>query len=179
MTPHYRIRRIGWLAALGVCLVLYAMLHLKVNALHSEVVRAEREIVSLENENMLLETEFLTRSNQVQLAAWNRVDFGFEAPTAQQFIESPRQLARFGSPREADAPAPIRLAGMSDDGEMPAFPRLVSPLTGKPVEADVLGEGGENHAAGGGHAPANHLAVSLAGGPVRVAIGGIAASAGR
>ena len=99
MTPQRRIRRIGWLAALGTCIVLYALLHVKVNAVHAEVVQAERQIVRLENQNMLLETEFLTRSSQVQLAAWNRIDFGFEAPRAEQFIDGPMQLASFGSPR--------------------------------------------------------------------------------
>ncbi len=161
MTPQSRIRRIGWIAALGTCIVLYILLHVKVNAVHSDVVRAEREIVRLENQNMLLETEFLTRSSQVQLAAWNRVDFGFEAPRAEQFIESPLQLASFGSPRAANAPRPILLAGMTSGEDMPEFPQLVSPLTGKPVDERVLA----------GDAPSEgHLAVSLAPGPLRVPI---------
>lgn len=58
MTPQARIRRIGWFAALATCTALYLMLHLKVHAVTSEVVRAERQIVALEDENMLLETEF-------------------------------------------------------------------------------------------------------------------------
>ncbi|WP_338241063.1 hypothetical protein [Aurantiacibacter hainanensis] len=161
MTPHSRIRRIGWLAALGTCIALYALLHLKVNAVHADVVRAEREIVRLEEQNLLLETEFLTRSSQVQLAAWNRVDFGFEAPRAEQFLESPMQLASFGSPRGVDAPAPIRLAGMTTGEDMPEFPQLVSPLTGEPVDERVLGSDGPE----GGN-----LAVTLASGPLRVAI---------
>ena len=161
MTPQSRIRRIGWIAALGTCIVLYILLHVKVNAVHSDVVRAEREIVRLENQNMLLETEFLTRSSQVQLSAWNRVDFGFEAPRAEQFIDSPIQLASFGSPRGADAPRPILLAGMTSGEDMPEFPQLVSPLTGKPVDERVLA--GDDPTEG-------HLAVSLAPGPLRVPI---------
>ncbi|MWV27385.1 hypothetical protein [Aurantiacibacter rhizosphaerae] len=161
MTPQSRIRRIGWLAALGTCIVLYILLHVKVNAVHAEVIRAEREIVRLENQNMLLETEFLTRSSQVQLAAWNRVDFGFEAPRAEQFIDSPIQLASFGSPRSADAPAPILLAGMTSGEDMPDFPQLVSPLTGKPVDERVLA---------GDEPTEGHLAVTLAPGPLRVPI---------
>lgn len=161
MTPQSRIRRIGWLAALGTCIMLYALLHVKVNAVHAEVVRAEREIVRLENQNLLLETEFLTRSSQVQLAAWNRVDFGFEAPRAEQFIESPIQLASFGSPRAADAPRPIQLAGMTSGEDMPEFPQLVSPLTGNPVDERVLAGDAPNE---------GHLAVTLAPGPLRVPI---------
>lgn len=161
MTPQSRIRRIGWLAALGVCALLYALLHIKVNAVHAEVVRAEREIVRLEHQNLLLETEFLTRSNHVQLAAWNRVDFGFRAPEADQFIDNPRYLARFGMPRAVNAPAPIRLAGMRSGEDVPEFPQLVSPLTGKPIEQDLLAEESEH---------AGHLSIRVAPGPLRVPI---------
>lgn len=163
MTPQSRIRRIGWLAALGICIALYALLHIKVNAVHAQVVRAERQIVRLEEQNMLLETEFLARSSQTQLAAWNRVDFGFVAPRAEQFIDNPMQLASFGSPRGADAPQPIRLAGMNSGEDLPEFPRLVSPLTGKPVDERVLAADD----------PADRsLAVTLATGPLRVPIAG-------
>ena len=163
MTPQSRIRRIGWLAALGICIALYALLHVKVNAVHADVVRAEREIVRLEEKNLLLETEFLTRSSQVQLAAWNRVDFGLVAPKAEQFIESPMQLASFGSPRAVDAPPPIRLAGMTSGENMPEFPRLRSPLTGEPVDERVLG---------GDEPSGGSLAVALAPGPLRVQLDG-------
>jgi hypothetical protein len=169
MTPRSRIRRIGWLAALGTCAALYVLLHVKVNAVHADVIRAEREIVRMEEQNMLLETEFLTRSSQVQLAAWNRVDFGFEAPRAEQFIESPMQLASFGSPRSADAPQPIRLAGMTSGEDMPEFPQLVSPLTGKPVDQRVLA---------GDEPSEGHLAVSLVPGPLRVPIAGAGVAGG-
>ena len=165
MTPQARIRRIGWFAALGVCLALYTLLHLKVNAVHADVVRAERQIVALEEQNMLLETEFLTRSNQVQLAAWNRVDFGFEAPRAEQFLDSELELASLGMPRSGDAPAPIMLAGMTSGEDVPDFPELVSPLTGEPVDEAVLA----------GDAPdGGHLAVVVAPGPLRVPIAGVA-----
>ena len=136
MTSHSRIRRIGWFAALATCAMLYLTLHLRVHAVHSEVVRAERQIVALEQQKILLETEFETRSNQLQLEAWNRVDFGYVAPTAEQFLENERQLASFGSPRAAGAPEPIRVAGAG--GEAPEYPRLVSPLTGKPIDEELV-----------------------------------------
>ena len=165
--PQARMRRIGWVAALGTCLALYALLHIKVTAVHADVVRAERQIVALEEEKLLLETEFLTRSNHVQLAAWNRVDFGFESPTADQFIESPRQLAAYGMPRSADAPAPIRLAGMRSAEDVPDFPQLVSPLTGRPVDEAVLGTrpkaSGEN-------------AIAITSGPLRVPLAAVTIS---
>lgn len=138
MTAHGHMRRIGWIAALAVCTALYLMLHLKVHSVRSEVVRAEREIVALEQQKLLLETEFETRSNQLQLAAWNRVDFGYTAPTASQFLENERQLASFGGPRAVGAPEPIRVAGGAGS-PAPDYPELVSPLTGKVLD-DALVE---------------------------------------
>ena len=151
MTTPARYRRIGWLAALSICVILYALLHIKVNAVHSDVVRAERQIVELEEDKLLLETEFLVRSSQVQLAKLNRINFGYRAPLAEQFLGGERQLAMFGSPRAAGAPAPIMLAGMTSEDGVPPFPQLVSPLTGKPVdEALVEGNRGDGEAATGG-----------------------------
>ena len=138
MTSQGRIRRIGWIAALAICLALYGVLHFKVHSVRSDVVRAEREIVRLEQANLLLETEFLTRSSQVQLARWNSVDFGYVAPAADQFVGSERQLASLGSPREVGAPDPIRLARLAVDEDVPDFPQLVSPLTGKPLDEELV-----------------------------------------
>ncbi len=142
MTPQGNLRRIGWIAALACCTALYLMLHLKVHAVRSDVVRAERQIVSLEQQKLMLEIEFETRSSQRQLAAWNSVDFGYTAPTAGQFLDSERQLASFGGPPAPGAPAPIRVAGLTDRGE-PEFPRpdderAVSPLTGEPIAEELL-----------------------------------------
>jgi len=154
MTKQSRIRRMGWIAVLAICTAFYVMLVFKVNAVHSDVVRAERKIVLLEQQKSMLETEFETRSNQLQLAAWNRVDFGYSAPTAEQFVENERQLASLGSPRAVGAPAPIRVAGETSDGDMPDFPKLVSPLTGKPVTQALLepevAEKGSARLVGGG-----------------------------
>ena len=167
MTPQTRILRVGWLAVLLLCATLYAVLHLKVTTVQSDVVNAERKIVELENINLLLETDYLTRSSQVQLAVWNRVDFGFVAPTAEQFIESERQLASFGSPRALDAPAPIMLAGLSGDEELPEFPKLVSPLTGAPMDERLLSaEPGDKVR----HAEDNPLARTTAQAPVRIVL---------
>ena len=131
------LHRVGWIAALAVCTALYLGLHLKVHSVRSEVVRAERQIVALEQRKVLLETEFETRSNQLQLAAWNRVDFGYTAPSAAQFLENERQLASFGSPRGPGAPEPIRVAGGAGT-EAPSYPSLVSPLTGRPIDEALL-----------------------------------------
>jgi len=119
MTPQAQLRRMGWIALLALLTGLYLMLHFKVQAVHSDVVRAERRIVSLEQEKLLLATEFETRSNQMQLAAWNQVDFGYVAPTAGQFLEGKRQLASLGAGAVLPGSSPIMLAN-ADVEELPA-----------------------------------------------------------
>lgn len=177
MTHRTRIRRMGWLAVLPFCFTLYGVLHLKVTAVESEVVVAERQIIALEEGNLLLETEFLTRSNQMRLSAWNRVDFGFVAPTAAQFIENERQLASFGGPRSVDAPAPIMLAGMTGDEELPEFPKLVSPLTGEPLDPRLLSDAPGPHAKDTGEVRIALTSVVEA--PVRIALSARAGDASR
>lgn len=132
-----RLRQIGWAAALMACFGLFLALSFRVHAVKSEVQLAEREIIALKRETLELETEFQARASQRQLADWNAVEFGYEAPRADQYLENERQLASLGSPRGPGAPTPIRVARAelaSADGDAP---RMVSPVTGKPVELAV------------------------------------------
>jgi hypothetical protein len=136
-----RARSIGWAIILAVCAALALVLTFRVNALKSEVRLAERKIVALKQEKIELETEFETRSNQQQLRALNDVEFGYEAPKADQYIEGERQLAVFGKPRGPGAPAPIRVAANDGTSEPSVFPAMVSPLTGKAMAAEVPAHG--------------------------------------
>jgi hypothetical protein len=136
---HNRLRNIGWAAVLLGCLVITIALTFRVNAVKSEVRLAERRIVAIKQQKLFLETEFLTRANQQQLRNLNDVEFGYQAPTAGQYIEGERQLAALGKPRAADAPAPIRVATV--DPARQAYPELVSPLTGKAMAAEVPADG--------------------------------------
>jgi hypothetical protein len=121
------LRKIGWAMVLIVCTALYGALHLRVNAVKSEVRLAERQIVALQNEKLLLETEFQTRSNQRQLATWNDVEFGYSAPKPGQFLEGERQLAQFGSPRIPGAPEPIMLGSAPQEENGASLAELISP----------------------------------------------------
>lgn len=161
MSAQSRLRRVGWIAALALCTLCYLGLHLKVHAIQSEVVNAERRIVQLEDEKLLLETEFATRASQEQLARWNRVEFGYTAPKAGQFIENERQLARFGTPRLPGAPEPIRVASLSAGDEAPPFPKFVSPLTGKQVDRELI-EAEVHHVALSAGGSAGALRIPLA-----------------
>ena len=136
-----RLRQIGWAVVLGICLAGFVVLTFRVNAVKSEVRLAERQIIALEREKLLLETEFETRANQQQLAHWNRVEFGYQTPRADQFLDSKRELAALGLPRGLGGPEPIRVARASD-AEAMALPSMVSPVTGETIGADEDRSGG-------------------------------------
>ncbi len=136
-----RRRKIGWLVVLLACSGLYSALHLRVNAVKSEVRLAERQIVALEEQRLLLETEFLTRASQKQLDDWNEIEFGYQAPRPGQYLENERQLAAYGAARGVNAPAPVQVAH-NDVPEIDAdFEPMVSPLTGRPVDPAIFGSG--------------------------------------
>lgn len=133
-----RVHSLGWAVILTVCIALTLVLTFRVNAIKSQVRLTERQIVALKQEKIALETEFETRANQQQLRQVNDVEFGYEAPKADQYIEGERQLIAFGKPRDPDAPAPIRVARQDlGESEPSAFPAMVSPLTGKAIAAEV------------------------------------------
>lgn len=141
MTGLSRRRKIGWFVVLIACTGLYAALHFRVNAVKSEVRLAERQIVQLEEERLLLETEFLTRAGQQQLDDWNEIEFGYKAPRPGQYLENERQLAAYGVPRGADAPQPIRVARSEAAETGSEFEPMISPLTGKSINAAMFGPG--------------------------------------
>ena len=136
-----RMRSIGWIAVLVVCTALTLALTFRVNAVKSQVRLTERQIVALKQQKLLLETEFETRANQQQLRNLNDVEFGYEAPTAGQYLEGERQLAALGKPRAADAPSPIRVASAQQLTEDSGFPAMVNPLTGKAIAAEAPRDG--------------------------------------
>ncbi|MBV7259316.1 hypothetical protein [Erythrobacter crassostreae] len=148
IVTNSQLRSLGWAALLAICVGMFVVLSLRVHAVHSEVQLAERKIVSLKRETKLLETEFQTRANQRQMASWNRVDFGFKAPRADQYFDSERQLASLGQPRSPGAPSPIRVA-RADTGTSSSAPseerEMVSPLSGEAItlaSAAVEADGG-------------------------------------
>jgi hypothetical protein len=133
-----RVHSIGWMTVLLVCGALSLALMLRVNAVKSRVASSEKHIVYLKRDIDFLQTEFQTRSNQQQLKTLNDVEFGYEAPRAEQYIEGERQLAALGKAPSPGAPAPIRYAsadgvagsdgaGSSGGAQLLA---MVSPVTG-------------------------------------------------
>ena len=134
-----RIRSVGWVAVLTVCGALTMGLTLRVNAVKSQVRLAERQIVSLQRQKTMLETEFETRANQQQLKALNDVEFGYQAPSAGQYLEGERQLAVLSKPRGPNAPAPIRVASAVDAAPQ-GLANLISSVSAKARELQSSGD---------------------------------------
>ena len=128
-----RLRQVGWFAVLLTCFTFTMVLTFKVNAVKSQVRLTERQIASTRQQKLFLETEFEARANQQQLKSLNDVEFGYQAPTAGQYLEGERQLAALGKARGPDAPSPIRVASAAIAEDVPA---MVSPLTGKAMAAE-------------------------------------------
>lgn len=153
------ITRYGWAAALVLALGAFVALSLQVHTVNTEIQLAERQIVRLKHDTLMLETELQARANQRQLAKWNRIEFGYEAPRADQYLESERQLASLGAAGGPLAPRPIRVArslALSDDanGYVSGYASgyvsddesgladvhsiaMVSPVTGRPITLRV------------------------------------------
>lgn len=139
-----RVHSIGWMTVLLVCGAFSLALMLRVNAVKSRVAGSERKIVFLQRDIDFLQTELQTRSNQQQLKTLNDVEFGYEAPKAEQYIEGERQLAALGKAPAPGAPKPIRYAsvdtelGSQDSREAGGLLAMVSPVTSEeaaPVKA--------------------------------------------
>jgi hypothetical protein len=140
-----RVHSIGWMTVLLVCGAFSLALMLRVNAVKSQVAGNEKRIVYLQRDIEFLETEFQTRSNQQQLKTLNDVEFGYEAPRAEQYIEGERQLAALGKAPAPGAPKPIRYASadsISEDGEDGGSRLLamVSPVAGTAATSEVEDE---------------------------------------
>jgi hypothetical protein len=133
MMTSTQARSLGWAAVLAICVAAVVVLSFKVHAVRSEVLLAERQLIALQRETLLLETEFQTRANQRQLAEWNQVEFGYQAPRAGQFLDGERQLASLGEVRGPDAPSPIRLASADGDDAAVADAPMRSPVSGAEV----------------------------------------------
>ena len=131
-----RLRSIGWAAVLLTCFTLTVVLTFKVNAVKSQVRLAERQIAATKQQKLFLETEFEARANQQQLKSLNDVEFGYQAPTAGQYLEGERQLAALGKARGPDAPSPIRVASAAIAEGDNGVPAMVSPLSGKAMAAE-------------------------------------------
>jgi hypothetical protein len=105
-----RLEGIGWLALVFLVAILLYPLSLSVATLRSDLVRTDQQIVSVKKEIRYLETEFSARANLRQLEHWNKMEFGYAAPKASQYLAGERALANLG---DANLRKPVKVAVIS------------------------------------------------------------------
>ncbi len=135
-----RLKNLGWLALVFIVAILLYPLSLNVAALHSDLVSVDREILDTKREISFLQAEIRTRASLQQLEEWNELLYGYQPPTAQQFVNGEAALAGLGG----DSPAgkPVMVAVSSSDGAAPAGLIGIGRNSTASVEADTDNDGG-------------------------------------
>jgi hypothetical protein len=140
-----KLKNFGWLALLSTIAVLLYPLSLNVGALHSKLVQTDRKIMETKREISFLQAELRTRANMQQLAEWNDVLYGYAPPTAEQFLDGERALARLDG--TGPIMKPVMVAVSNIDGNAPAgeigkvggaASKIDTEATEKPVRTAVV-----------------------------------------
>lgn len=130
-----RLKNLGWLALVFMVAILLYPLSLNVAALHSDLVSVDREILETKREISFLQAEIRTRASLQQLEEWNELLYGYQPPTAQQFVNGEAALA--GLAGDVVETKPVMMAAASVP-EMVATPSpepqsAPEPTVAKPV----------------------------------------------
>jgi uncharacterized membrane protein YciS (DUF1049 family) len=128
-----KLQGIGLVLLVLICAMMLYPVSLKVAATRSELTRIEKEIERTRDNIRYLESELAVRASMRQLEHWNADTFGYSAPSADQYLESERQLASLdGLPRArgANEVAPVLMAMVSPVA-IPDAPKQ-SPVADKP-----------------------------------------------
>ena len=113
-----QMRNIGWLALVFIIAILLYPLSLNVAAVHSDLVRLDRKVLETKREISFLEAELSTRASVAQLDEWNQLLYGYEPPTAEQFLDGESALASLGGSEPIVKPVMVSVA--ASDGVAPA-----------------------------------------------------------
>jgi hypothetical protein len=88
-----RLRNLGWLALVFMVAILLYPLSLNVAAMHTDLVAVDREILDTKREISFLQAEIRTRASLQQLEEWNELLYGYQPPSADQFVNGEAALA--------------------------------------------------------------------------------------
>jgi hypothetical protein len=113
-----RLKNLGWLALVFMVAILLYPLSLNVAALHSDLVSVDRQILDTKREISFLQAEIRTRASLQQLEEWNELLYGYQPPTAQQFVNGEAALA--GLSGDEPFTKPVMVAASFSDGAAPA-----------------------------------------------------------
>ncbi len=129
-----RLKNIGWLALVFLVLITLYPLSLHVASMHSDLVNVDNKILSTKREISFLQAELRTRASMQQLEEWNDLQFGYSAPTADQFLKGEAELASLGG--QSPITKPVMVAASTSDGVAPAG-IIGSVMARMPSTADI------------------------------------------
>ncbi len=113
-----RLQNIGWLALVFLVAIMLYPLSLNVAAVHSDLVSVDSKIREAKREISFLQAELRTRASLQQLDEWNTVLYGYQPPTAEQFLSGENALAQVNS--DALTIKPVMVSSMDQVGIAPA-----------------------------------------------------------
>ena len=113
-----RLKNLGWLALVFIVAILLYPLSLNVAALHSDLVSVDRQILDTKREISFLQAEIRTRASLQQLEEWNELLYGYQPPTAAQFVDGEAALA--GLSGDVPLTKPVMVAVSFSDGAAPS-----------------------------------------------------------
>ena len=138
-----RLKNLGWLALVFIVAILLYPLSLNVAALHSDLVSVDRQILNTKREISFLQAEIRTRASLQQLEEWNELLYGYQPPTAAQFVDGEAALA--GLSGEMPLTKPVMVAVSFSDGAAPSGVIGAARNADVPAVSDVA-EAGERPA---------------------------------
>jgi hypothetical protein len=140
-----RLQNIGWLALVFCVAIMLYPLSMNVASVHSDLVNADNRIKETKREISFLQAELRTRASMQQLQEWNTVLYGYQPPTAQQFLNGESALASLNGVGPISKPVMVSVS--SPDGAKPAgvigspFAKLASAVMQNDGEVDSVDDG--------------------------------------
>ncbi len=137
-----RLQNIGWLALVFLIAILLYPLSLNVAAVHSDLMTVDRKIRDTKREISFLQAELRTRASLQQLDEWNTLLYGYQPPTAEQFLSGETALAQINN--GSQSVKPVMVSSMDQAGVAPAgvigssFAKMTNVQDEKPDETQIV-----------------------------------------
>ncbi len=137
-----KLHNIGWFALVFMVAILLYPLSMNVATVHGDLVSVDRKIRETKREISFLQAELRTRASMQQLQEWNKVLYGYQSPTAEQFLNGENALASLSGMREGSKPVLVSVT--SDTGEAPAgiigspFAKIASAIGSSDLRGDPI-----------------------------------------
>lgn len=121
-----RLQSLFWVLLVALGALATYLVSLGVGTERNELMRVRARIEAARADIRYLEAEFGARASMRQLERWNAEDFLYTTPTAQQYLEGERALARLDG-IQPNGPAyvapPVMVAMVETPADLPSAPQ--------------------------------------------------------